>query len=618
MTAFNSFHLSGLFRGKPTARYPGSATWTGTNRAEEFTIGNPGSLPAVPGRPLASGILIVAKSPDLGKLLETLPDAVLLTQGGVVVWANAAALKLFRVPEIKALRNFPVEPLLPDAVAGPFAALCQGVEHDAPAGVPLEITLPGTQEEPDGIPMEVTAAPFPLPKGTGVVSLWRNVRHRQEELQRKQRLAQLDSLTGLPNRALFMDRLEQEVSRATRNNRHLALMFIDLDRFKWVNDTLGHAAGDELLKETAARLRQCLRRSDTVARLGGDEFTAILPDMSHGPLAERVATKVLDQLSSPYGLEGQEVFISGSIGITVFPDDASTPQEMMKNADAAMYRAKHEGRNAYRFFTPDMHTEAMERMKLEQDLRHALDRQQLEVHYQPIVEMVSGQLLGAESFLRWKHPQRGYVPPNLFVRLAEEVGLISGITEWALHTACSQAARWRQQAGWERLYVTVNLSCVRCRELSTDDKIPGILERAGLPPEGLILELTESILGEDETRALAMLHHLKKMGIHLWLDDFGTGQSSLSILRKLPLDAIKIDQTFVQEVPTVRESAVLVRGLMSLAKRLNLKVVGEGVEGTEQMVFLRENGCLVGQGYLFGRPLPAAEFAAFFTNAFPV
>ncbi|MBF0189064.1 MAG: bifunctional diguanylate cyclase/phosphodiesterase, partial [Magnetococcales bacterium] len=360
--------------------------------------------------------------------------------------------------------------------------------------------------------------------------------------------------------------------------------------------------------EASRRLISCHRQSDTVARLGGDEFTVILPDMARGPHAERVAKEVLDQLARSFVLEGQEVYISGSVGVTVYPDDADNLEDLLKNADSAMYRAKTDGRNAYRFFTPDMHAEAQERMELEKDLHKALERDELIIHYQPIIDLKDGRLIGAEGLLRWKHKQRGYVSPSLFVPVAEEIGLIAKMTEWAMHTACQQAKIWREREETRDFTISMNLSCTRCRELSTDSIIEEVLRETGLPPDALVLEVTENILSEDEERAMAMLQHLRKQGVRLWLDDFGTGQSSLSVLKKLPVNGVKIDRAFIPDAMQDHETKVLVEAIISLASSLNREVIGEGVESVEQGLFLLDHGCYMAQGYFFGRPLPSHEF----------
>ena len=542
---------------------------------------------------------------DFRALADGLPDGVLVHRDGIILYANREAAFIFGEENAGDLVDTPLSAFFPPDAWKRTEQSVEAMDAEEHGCIPSEMQLVRKNNKPATI--EARSASTRFLGGPAVCTLLRDISQRKQSEERIRHQANYDALTGLPNRTLFLDRLNREIVRASRQDSRVALMFIDLDRFKWVNDTLGHAAGDKLLQEVSQRLQSCLRKSDTIARLGGDEFTAILPDMARGPFAERVATEILHQLVTPFMLDGQEANISGSVGITIFPDDADNLDGLLKNADTAMYRAKSDGRNAYRFFTPDMHAEAQERMELEKDLHHVLQRQQLSLHYQPIVDLTNGRLLGAESFLRWDHPKRGNISPALFVPLAEETGTISTITAWAIRTACTQAQAWRQRPECGDLFISVNLSCTRCREFSTDDIIPNILRATGLPPSALVLEITENILSEDEVKAMEMLRKLIGMGVTLWLDDFGTGNSSLSVLKRLPVSGIKIDRAFVPDVTSDPETIVLVEAIMSLARSLNRKVIGEGVENSEQAAFLRERGCTMGQGYKFMKPVPAEE-----------
>jgi diguanylate cyclase (GGDEF)-like protein len=549
---------------------------------------------------------------------QPFPDGIVMLRNGRIVFANAEALRLFGVVRLAELQERPLTERMHEESRPALLRLLATQPQVEATSVDLSTLFPPLEplkipslcpSSGDGVvEVEADAAGFMDQGDTLLLLSLRNLATRNSKDQEIRHQAHYDPLTGLPNRALFMDRLAHELVRAQRRKSRVALMFIDLDRFKWVNDTLGHAAGDQLLKEVGQRLLSCFRKSDTVARLGGDEFTVILPDMAKGPYAERVAREILTHLEQVFILGGQEAYISGSIGITIFPDDASDVDGLIKNADSAMYKAKRDGRNAYNFFTPDMHLEAMERVELESDLRRALEREQFVIHYQPIFDLVDRRVQGAESFLRWHHPTRGFVPPNVFVAVAEETGLIGLLTEWALHTVCRQVATWRKSH--PDLFVSVNLSCKRCRELSTDGTIKSILEASGLPPEALKLEITETILSEDETKAMSMLSHLKRMGVSMWLDDFGTGTSSLSVLKRLPLDGIKIDRAFVQDIDLNPDATVLVEAILSLAKSLDLEVIGEGVETESQRQHLMTRGCRLAQGYLFGKPVPHEVFTA--------
>ncbi|MBF0627233.1 MAG: EAL domain-containing protein [Magnetococcales bacterium] len=570
-------------------------------------------LPATPASGITDETLALD---DFRLLVENLPDGILLHLNGTILLANRAAAAILGHDQAETLIGASLLSFFnPDA----WKRLLQTI--DVPPAMNLrrwtaELELTRCDDRNAIID---TATGWTYYRGSpALITTLRDITQLKRGEEEMRRQANYDTLTGLPNRSLFLDRLNRELIRAKRSSSRVALMFIDLDRFKWVNDTLGHAAGDELLRQTSKRLLSCVRKSDTVARLGGDEFTVILPDMAHGPYAERVAAEILTQLVRPFVLFGQEAFISGSVGVTVCPDDAEDLDSLLKNADTAMYRAKSDGRNAYRFYTPDMHAEAEERMALEKDLHYALERGQLVVHYQPIVELASGRLVGAESFLRWEHPTRGSIAPGTFIRLAEEIGMISQITAWTIQTACAQAHQWRQRPDSADFFVSVNISCTRCRELSTDDRIPEILRATGLPPTALILEITENILSEDEEKAMAMLNRLIRLGVNLWLDDFGTGYSSLSVLKRLPVNGIKIDRTFIPDITQNPEASVLVQAILSLAQALNRKVIGEGIESKIQADFLRSRGCHMGQGYLFHKPVDAAAFEAILGRNFPI
>ncbi|MBF0428160.1 MAG: EAL domain-containing protein [Magnetococcales bacterium] len=553
---------------------------------------------------------------DFRLLFDDLPEGVLLHCDGIIAFANRSAAAILGLDSTKEL----FDGLLTSYFnQDSWKRLIQTIDDQAPMTrekwtAEMELTRSDNR-----MAVIDTSTSWTLFQGKPMlVTTLRDITQLKRNTEEMRRQANYDILTGLPNRTLFLDRLNRELIRAKRSNSRVALMFIDLDRFKWVNDTLGHGAGDELLRQASQRLLACIRKSDTVARLGGDEFTVILTDMARGPFAERVAAEILAQLAKPFMLLGQEAFISGSVGVTVCPDDADTLDDLLKNADTAMYQAKSDGRNAYRFYTSDMHAEAAARVALEKDLHYALEREELVVHYQPIVDLRTGRLVGAESFLRWEHPTRGSVPPGAFVHLAEEIGLISQITAWTIQTACAQAQKWRQRPDSENFLISVNLSCTRCRELSTDDRIPDILRKTGLPPTALILEITENILTVDAEKAMSMLHHLIQQGVSLWLDDFGTGYSSLSILKRLPVSGIKIDRTFIPDISSDPETSVLVQAILSLAKALNRQVIGEGIETSDQADFLRTRGCHLGQGFLFQKAVPAHEFEGILGKVFPV
>ncbi|MEH6824363.1 MAG: PAS domain S-box protein [Motiliproteus sp.] len=438
------------------------------------------------------------------------------------------------------------------------------------------------------------------------VGLFTDITRRKQNEQKIWSQANYDALTQLPNRNLFQDRLSQAITHAERSGTRVALMFIDLDHFKWVNDTLGHAAGDKLLQEAAVRLKNNVRKEDTIARIGGDEFTVILQDIRENRDVDVIAKKLLSSLSERFPLADQEVFVSGSIGTTIYPDDGTSVEALLKNADTAMYQAKDAGRSRHRFFTQEMHQQAMDRVSLERELRLALEQEQFRVYFQPIIDMSNGEI-SAEALLRWDHPEKGLIGPDNFIPLAEETGLILPIGEWVLRQSCRQAQFWLTR-GIPLSYVSVNVSGIQLREAGCVDKLQEVLATTGLLPEMLVLEITESTLiqsGKDMTDKLNAIRALK---VRLSLDDFGTGYSSLSFLKRFPIDFLKIDRSFVRDVTTCSEDAALTEAIIVMAHRLGLKVVGEGVETEAQLEFLRSKSCNFTQGFLFSQALTVEDF----------
>jgi diguanylate cyclase (GGDEF)-like protein len=415
------------------------------------------------------------------------------------------------------------------------------------------------------------------------------------------RQAYSDSLTGLPNRALLLDRMEATRARAEREQESMTVLFLDLDGFKPVNDSLGHLAGDRLLVEVARRVRGCLRRGDTAARLGGDEFAVLLADLGDVRRAERIARRILLALAEPFTLLGKEVFVTASVGIASGLDD---PEDLLRNADVAMYRVKREGKNGFRLFEPDMHTAVLERLELEADLRKAIEREELVLHFQPVVDLDDGAVVGVEALVRWHHPTRGLLMPLDFIPLAEETGLIVDVGRWVLATACRQVVAWQRALGSAAPdWISVNLSGRDLLEEELDRGVAAALEESGLDPARLTLEITETVIVQDGGRALAQLERLKELGVRLAIDDFGTGYSSLRYLGRFPVDVLKVAKPFVDGVLDDRDAA-LVRTVVSLAESLHLSTVAEGIEHAEQRERLVELGCTLGQGYLFARPLP--------------
>ena len=417
-------------------------------------------------------------------------------------------------------------------------------------------------------------------------------------------LAQFDTLTGLPNRHLFHDRLLQTMAQAKRSGHPMAMLFVDLDRFKLVNDTLGHGAGDKLLKEAAARLSRCVRTGDTAGRFGGDEFGAILMDLAKPGDAGLVAQKILDALAQPFNLDGQDAFISASIGITLFPNDGDNPEALVMNADTAMYRAKEQGRNIYQFFTREMNERALQRVQMEAALRRALERKEFLLHYQPKVDLKTGKICGLEALLRWRHPEKGVVLPGEFVPILEDAGLIVQVGEWAIREVCAQINAWRD-ASFSVPPVTVNLSARQFQQKDLESTVRRILRETRVAPAFLQFELTESLLMQEPEAAARTLRGLRESGVKLSVDDFGTGYSSLAYLKRFPLDSLKIDRTFIRDITTDPEDAAITLAIIGLAHNLNVKVVAEGVETREQLELLRKNGCDEIQGYLFSMPTTA-------------
>jgi diguanylate cyclase len=423
-----------------------------------------------------------------------------------------------------------------------------------------------------------------------------------------------DALTGLPNRVLLADRLAQATAQSERYARGFAVLVVDLDRFKAINDSLGHNAGDNMLKEVAIRLSKLLRKADTLARLGGDEFVLVLNEIAGPRDAESVASKVLASLANPVVLSGIDVQITASIGISVFPDDGVDADALLQNADAAMYHAKKNGRSAFQFFAPVMNVFARERLELESGLRRALVQGEFELHYQPKVVVSNGRIDSAEALIRWRHPKKGLVAPSGFIPIAEETGLIVPIGDWVLHEACRQARAW-QAEGKTPLRIAVNLSAQQFKQKNLVATVRDALKAADLDPAYLELELTESAVMQDAESSIQVLRQLSGLGVRISVDDFGTGYSSLSYLRRLPLDKLKIDRSFIREVAASRDDAEIVRAIVSLAHSLHLKVIAEGVETQDQLEFLRELGCDQYQGFHCSPPVPADEFEVMMANA---
>jgi diguanylate cyclase (GGDEF)-like protein/PAS domain S-box-containing protein len=416
-----------------------------------------------------------------------------------------------------------------------------------------------------------------------------------------------DNLTGLANRTLLHDRIAQSIAFARRSNRSVAVMLLDLDHFKHVNDAFGHSAGDDLLKEVANRLRACVRESDTVARLGGDEFVIVLADLTVAEDVDGIAQKITESLAAPIHVGQRETYVGASIGISLYPRDGEHGETLLRNADIAMYRVKEHGRNSVRRFSPEMANMAVERIDMEGALRRAIERKELLLHYQPKIDLATRRIVGAEALVRWQHPQIGLVHPNEFIPLAEETGLIVPLGAWVMHEAMRQQAAWRD-AGLPPLKLSINLSARQFRLENLPDLVADALRETTADPHSFVFELTESMVMQDAERALAAMYSIRKLGIALSLDDFGTGYSSLSYLRRFPIDEVKIDRSFVRDVHSNADDAAIAAAVVALARTLGLKVVAEGVEMEDQVLVLERLNCDQVQGYFFGRPLDIAEF----------
>ena len=506
--------------------------------------------------------------------------------------------------------------LAPAAVGSLFKSVLQGgFSPHHPSHQDHTLTMPNGEQRT----VSLQARALPTEDGRTAASLTgtvQDITERRRIEEQIHHLAYYDSLTGLPNRLLFRDRAQQALAAAERHEAMLGILFLDIDRFKFINDSLGHSAGDALLKQVAERVVEAIRASDSVvrpgtaetagavARLGGDEFTILLPDLRQPDHASGIARRILSAIAHPFLVEGREVFITGSIGISLHPNDGENLQELLKNADTAMYQAKNEGRNNYQFYSRSMNEMAADRLALENDLRRAIERNELRLYYQPLVDIHTGCVLGVEALLRWVHPTRGLLLPGRFVDLIEEIGLGQAVGEWVLETACRETAPWRSLEG-RPLLVAVNISNAQFSDRGLITRLSRQLRETGFDPGRLELELTETIMMPQPEEAAAVLQQLKGMGVRLALDDFGTGYSSIGHLRTLPFDAVKIDRSFITEVATNATDATIAKAMITMAHARNLRVLAKGIETIPQWSLLRQLGCDEVQGYLFCPPVPA-------------
>ena len=460
------------------------------------------------------------------------------------------------------------------------------------------------------IPIEESIAPIRNRDGqaAGTVIVFRDVSIAKAMARQMAHTAEHDPLTGLPNRTLLNDRITQAIAAAKRHVKKVAVLFLDVDGFKHINDSLGHPVGDQLLQSIAQRLLECVRPVDTVSRQGGDEFVVLISELTHPRAASIMAAKMLRAVAEPHVVGRHELHVTASIGVSVFADDGQNAETLIKNADTAMYQAKENGRRRYQFFTSSMNVRAVKRQSIEEDLRRAIERQEFELHYQPKVDLKEGVITGAEALIRWAHPTRGWVPPADFIPIAEDCALIVPIGRWVLRQACEQARAWLD-AGLPATPIAVNVSAMEFQNEEFLQGLSEILKESGWDPKLLELELTESVLMKHVEATIELLQTLRESGVRVALDDFGTGYSSLSYLRRFPIDSLKIDRSFVQQIASGPTDAAIVTAVISMARSLKLRVVAEGVETLQELKFLQARECDEVQGYYFSRPLPAAQFA---------
>lgn len=543
--------------------------------------------------------------------LNSISDAVICTDlAGNIDYLNIAAENMTGWPREEA-RGHPISEVF---------HIISSVTREPPDRNPVNMVL--EQDKPMGlnagtilirrdgseVAIEDSAAPIHDwdEKLTGAVIVFHDVSAAQAMTLKMAHLAQHDFLTNLPNRVLLADRIAQAITLAKRGGTQLAVLFLDLDNFKHINDSLGHETGDKLLQSVTQRLSSCVRSSDTVSRQGGDEFVILLGESKNGEDAALTADKILAELSLPHHIAKLELHVTTSIGISVYPTDGQDAETLIKNADTAMYHAKEKGRNNYQFFRSAMNIRAVERQYIEANLRLALEKQEFVLHYQPKVNLSTGLITGAEALLRWMHPEWGMVLPERFVPIAEECGLIVPIGRWVLREACAQARQW-MDAGLPPMSISVNISALEFRQKDFFEGIRAILNDTRLEARYLELEITESVLMRDAESSTTILHQLKNLGVQLAVDDFGTGYSSLSYLQRFPIDVLKIDRSFVQDIGSATDNAIIVSAVIGMGNSLKLRVVAEGVENHEQLAFLRAQCCEEGQGDIFSQPLIADE-----------
>ncbi len=549
-------------------------------------------------------------------IAATAPDAVIIMDddGKVSFW-NEAATKLFGYTSGEALGEYMHLLVVPEHLRESYK---KGFEVFRVTGegpyVGALYEIEAIRKDGTAFPVELSLAALKIKEKWHSIGIVRDITERKRMEEEIRHLAHHDTLTGLPNRRLFRDIADLELAQARRNRRKLAILFLDLDRFKEINDTLGHDVGDELLKQAAGMFRETVRASDTVARIGGDEFNIILADIARPEDVSDIAQKIIRRFRSPFSISGNELNVTTSIGISVYPDDSTEIDTLLRYADIAMYHAKESGRNTFRFYNSAINVRSLERMRFENMLRRSIAMGELVIYYQPQVDIQNRRMICAEALVRWQHPEKGFLTPDRFLAQAEDTGFITEIDEWVLKTVCAQVRSWID-SDLAPVCVTVNLSARQFEKPDLVYRIAAILKETGMEPDCLDLEVTESTAMGDVGQTASQLRELRDMGVHVSIDDFGTGYSSLNYLKKLPIERIKIDKSFIQDIVNDPDDRAIISAVTSMARKMGIKTVAEGVETEEQLAFLRSADCDEAQGYLFSRPLPAEKFRELITKA---
>ncbi len=560
----------------------------------------------------STGAPVGASSPLAEVTLNSMGDALVSADlEGKTTFINQAAEALTGWTWSDAAGR-PISEIVRVIEAGTRASVHDSPAHPDPArrGAQMQSNVVLIRRDGREVPIEGSIAPIEGRDGrtAGKVLVFRDVSLARARAQQIAHSAQHDALTGLPNRVLLNDRIRSAISIAPRHDKKVAVLFLDLDGFKQINDTLGHALGDKLLQQVASRLMGCVRGSDTVSRMGGDEFVVLLSEVERPEDSAITARRMLEAVSAPYSIDRHELHVTVSIGVAAYPDDGLDAETLIKNADAAMYQAKENGRHGYQFYKPAMNLRAIERQDVEDNLRRALEREEFSLHFQPKVNLHTGEIAGAEALLRWEHPTKGPMSPALFVPVAEASGLIQPIGHWVMREACRQTQEWRE-AGLRLPSIAVNVSAIEFASTRFLDSVFDVLNDTGLDPRALELELNEGALMKQADAANKILQALRASGVQMSVDDFGTGYSNLANLRRFPIHMLKIDQSFVREITLSKGEASVVEAVLNMAQSLNLRVVAEGVETPEELEFLQHHHCDEAQGYYFSKPLPPTQFA---------